>query len=273
MTRRGFALTLGLLGVGLGILAFTSPGRSAEPKELVVFAAASLRDVFQNLAVTFEKKHPGVKVRLSFAGSQELRVQIENGARADVFASADEKHMAALLQQGLAQGPAVIFAHNEPVVVVRAPNPAKLRSFTDLPRAKHIVVGASEVPIGAYTESILASAEKTYGKALREQIVAHISSRELNVRQVLTKVALGEADAGIVYKTDALAAQDRVSMIEIPAGINVTADYPIAMLAAAPHPDLAKAWVAAVLAQEGQDALAAALFKPVSAIKTTKGEK
>jgi molybdate transport system substrate-binding protein len=273
MTRRRVALTLGLLGVCLGILAFTSPGRSAEPKELVVFAATSLHEVFQNLTITFEKKHPGTKVRLSFAGSQELRVQIEHGARADVFASADEKHMASLLKQGLVQQPAVIFAHNEPVVIVPKTNPAKLASFTDLPKAKHIVVGAPEVPIGTYTQTILAAAEKTYGKAFREEIVAHISSRELNVRQVLTKVALGEADAGIVYRSDALAAQDRVSMIAIPAAINVTADYPIAVLAAAPQPGLASAWVAAVLAQEGQYALAGAGFTPTRPMKTDKGAR
>jgi molybdate transport system substrate-binding protein len=121
-------------------------------------------------------------------------------------------------------------------------------------------MGAAEVPIGAYTDSIFAAAERLYGKAFYQQVIARIRSRELNVRQVLTKVALGEADAGVVYKTDALTMPDKVQMIEIPDQINVVAEYPIAVLQAAPHPDLARAFVKLVLSREGQTALAAAGF-------------
>jgi molybdate transport system substrate-binding protein len=125
------------------------------------------------------------------------------------------------------------------------------------------VVGAAEVPIGAYTEAIFAASEKLYGKSFHEQILARVRSRELNVRQVLTKVALGEADAGIVYKTDALTMPDKVQIVEIPKQINVVAEYPIAVLKAAPHSDLARAFVKLVLSKEGQKALAEAGFNQV----------
>jgi molybdate transport system substrate-binding protein len=242
--------------------------RAAEPKELVIFAAASLREVFQNLADNFEKKHAGVKVRINFAGSQELRVQIEHGAKADVFASADTKHMQAVQKQGLATASSV-FARNEPVVIVPANNPAKLARFADLPKAERIVVGVPEVPIGAYTETILANAEKTYGEKFRAAVVAHVRSRELNVRQVLTKVALGEADAGIVYKTDAISAKGKVAAIGIPDTINVIADYPIAVLSNSPQPTLAKEWVDALLGSEGQRALRSFGFRSTADLDET----
>jgi molybdate transport system substrate-binding protein len=162
----------------------------------------------------------------------------------------------------------VVFARNLPVVVVPKNNPAKLRSFADLPKATHLVVGAAEVPIGAYTEAIFAAAGKLYVQAFHEQILARVRSHELNVRQVLTKVALGEGDAGIVYKTDALTMPDKVQMIEIPSQINIVAEYPIAILQVAPHPDLARAFVKLILSREGQNALAEAGFSQVEKQRT-----
>jgi molybdate transport system substrate-binding protein len=238
---------------------FAVRARGGEAQELVVFAAASLREVFQGLALSFEKHHPNLKVRFNFAGSQDLRVQIEQGAKVDVFASADWKHMRLLATQNIVSAPAV-FARNLPVLVVPKNNPAQLHSFADLPKVTHLVIGAPEVPIGAYTETIFAAAEKLYGKAFHEQILARVRSRELNVRQVLTKVALGEADAGIVYKTDALTMPEKVQVIEIPGTINVITEYPIAAVTAAPHSDPARALVKFVLSREGQKTLTAAGF-------------
>jgi molybdate transport system substrate-binding protein len=235
------------------------PARAAEPREVVVFAAASLREVFQSLAQTFEKQHPNCKVRFNFAGSQDLRVQIDQGAKVDVFASAEWKHMKLLATQDMVADP-TIFARNLPVIVVPKNNPSNIRDFADLHKAMHLVVGAPEVPIGAYTEAIFAAAEKSYGKAFQERILARVRSRELNVRQVLSKVAMGEADAGIVYWTDALTMPDKIQIVEIPAAINVVADYPIAILKAAPHPELARDFVKLVLSKDGQRTLAAAGF-------------
>jgi molybdate transport system substrate-binding protein len=243
----------------LGTQAFATQARAAEAQELTVFAAASLREVFQSIALTFEKQHPNLKVRFNFAGSQDLRVQIEQGAKVDVFASADWKHMKSLATQGLVAEPKV-FARNLPVVVVPKNNPAKVQTFADLAKVTHLVVGAPEVPIGAYTETIFAAAEKLNGKAFADRVRANVRSRELNVRQVLTKVALGEGDAGIVYKTDALTMPDKVQVIEIPSAINVVAEYPIAALKAAPHAELARDFVKLVLSKEGEKVLTAAGF-------------
>jgi molybdate transport system substrate-binding protein len=251
------------LGLTLAVATSTTRPRAGEPGELVIFAAASLRESFTALAKSFEARRPGVKVQLSFAGSQELRVQIEHGAKVDVFASADEKHMTALERQALVKS-AAIFAHNEPVVVVPANNPAKLRTFADLPKAERIVLGAPEVPIGAYAERMLAAADKSLGGDFGAKVRAHVRSRELNVKQVLTKVQLGEADAGIVYRTDALSAKDRVVTLAIPAQVNPLASYPIATLAAAPHPELARAWLGLLLSKEGQATLATFGFKTLS---------
>jgi molybdate transport system substrate-binding protein len=233
--------------------------KAVPKKELVVFAAASLREVFEGLVPAFEASHPEAKVLLNLAGSQELRVQIEQGARVDVFASADLKHMGLLEKQGLVDRPSV-FARNEPVIVVPKENPAGIRSLTDLPKSKRLVVGAPEVPIGAYTLRIFDAAGKKYGGDLRARLEASIVSRELNVRQVLAKVTLGEADAGVVYRTDARTAGDRVQVIAIPADLNVLAEYPIAVLGSAPEPALARAWVELVLSRKGQEALVAGGF-------------
>jgi len=194
-----------ILGLLLGVALTVRAG----PRELEVYAAASLREAFGELGRQFEAKHPGTKLVFNLAGSQELRTQIENGAPADVFASADQKHMQALLAAKLAGKPR-IFARNEPVLVVPEGNPARIRGLRDLPGAKRIVVGVPEVPIGAYTLRILDAASERYGGDFRERVEARVVSRELNVRQVLAKVGLGEADAAIVYRTDAATAKDKV---------------------------------------------------------------
>jgi molybdate transport system substrate-binding protein len=257
MNRRAF---LGLcLAACLATQVYAPRARAAEEQELVVFAAASLREVCQNLALTFEKQHPNLKVRFNFAGSQDLRVQIEHGAKADVFASADWKNMKSLAGQGLVAEPAV-FARNLPVVVVPKNNPAKVTTFAELAKVTHLVVGAPEVPIGAYTETIFAAAEKLYGKAFGEKLRTNVRSHELNVRQVLTKVAMGEADAGIVYTTDALTMPDKVQIVDIPPTIDVVAEYPMAALKAAPHADLARDFVRLVLSKEGEKVLTSAGF-------------
>jgi molybdate transport system substrate-binding protein len=228
--------------------------RAEEPREITVFAAASLREAFDDLGKTFEAK-THVKVRLNLAGSQELRTQIENGARADVFASADQKHMDALVTAKLATAPRT-FARNTPVVIVPKDNPAKIASFQDLPKAKKIVIGVPEVPIGNYTLQILDKA----GAEFKDKVLANVVSREPNVRQVMAKVTLGEADAAVVYRTDAMAGKDKVAIIEIPAKVNVVAEYPVAVLAKAPEAAAARAFVDLLLSADGQKRLATAGF-------------
>lgn len=244
-----------LIAATLVLLGSAARTRADDSRELTVFAAASLRESFEDLAKTFEAKTPGVKVRLNLAGSQELRTQLENGASADVFASADQKHMAALAKAKLVGAPRV-FARNTPVIVVPKDNPSNVGSFDQLTRAQKIVIGVPEVPIGSYTLEILEKA----GADFQQKVLAHVASRELNVRQVLAKVTLGEADAGIVYRTDAMTAKDKVQIIEIPAKVNVVAEYPVAVLAKAPQAAAARAFVDLLVSADGQKRLAAAGF-------------
>ncbi len=235
----------------LASLALGCDRKDAGGRELLVFAAASLTDAFTELAHAFETGHPGVSVRLSFGGSQALRTQIENGAEPQVFASADARHVQALVDQGLV-GPPVSFARNRLVIVVPKDNPAHIETLDDLPRAERLVLCDDSVPAGAYTQQSLKRAAAELGADFLARVEGRVASRESNVRQTLQKVVLGEADAAIVYASDAVAAGDDVSTIEVPSAFNVTATYPVALLEKNPHPELARAFVALLRSEAGQ---------------------
>ncbi len=255
-----YVIRLALLLLPLMAACAQSEPRATAPEtELVVFAAASLRDVFTRLAVGFESGHPGVEIRFNFAGTQELRTQLEQGAAPDVFAAADEKHMRELVRAHRVREP-VVFARNEPVVVVARDHAATAHTFADLPKLKRLVIGTPEVPIGRYTQQVFDRAGAKLGQAFRTSLEANVVSRELNVRQVLAKVTLGEADAGIVYRSDAMSATGGVSVVAIPPELNAIAIYPIAVVAGAKHPKLAAAWIALVRSPAGLEALARAGF-------------
>jgi molybdate transport system substrate-binding protein len=262
----------GALLVLLSLLALPScsergaaPGKEqaaapAAAQKLTIFAAASLRNAFEALAGDFRRAHPGVAITFNFAGSQELRTQIEHGAPADVFASADHQHLDALIAQGLAR-PAALFARNHLVIAVPE-GATEVKELQGLPRAQRIVIGGPEVPVGRYTREMLARATARW-PGFEQEVMSRVVSQELNVRQVLAKVALGEADAGIVYHTDAAASPAKVDVIAIPPDLGVTAEYPISVLAGASP--AAQAWVEHVLSPAGQQALARFGFEPASA--------
>jgi molybdate transport system substrate-binding protein len=233
--------------------------------QLVVFAAASLRDAFTTLSEPWKAAHPGVEVSFNFAGTQELRTQLEQGAPVDVFASADQRHMAELVKAGRATAP-VLFARNEPVIVVAKEAAQTIHGLADLPGAARLVIGVPEVPIGRYTLQILDKAAGTLGADFRSKVESKVASRELNVRQVLNKVKLGEADAGFVYRSDAVSTPE-VTVVAIPSELNVIAEYPIAVVSDAKHPKLAAAWVEHTRSEAGQRALQAAGFLPAEAPK------
>jgi molybdate transport system substrate-binding protein len=253
-------LTLGVLCAALTLSACKSTDTTPPESGVVVFAAASLREAFTGMAGPFKQAHPGVEVTFNFAGTQELRAQVEQGAPVDVFASADQKHMGELVKASRVVRP-VVFARNEPVVVVAKESQGTIKTFADLRLAERVVVGAPEVPIGRYTLRILdLAAAGAMGLEFKQQVEHHIVSRELNVRQVLAKVTLGEAQAGIVYRTDARAAAGKVGVVSIPPEMNVIAEYPIAAIAGGPHPQLAREWVAFVMSDAGQRLLRDAGF-------------
>jgi molybdate transport system substrate-binding protein len=226
---------------------------------LTVYAAASLTDAFTEIAIAFEVAHPGVNVEFNFGGSPALRTQIEEGAPADVFASASTLHMDALVEAGLAAAPE-IFVHNFLVVITPNDNPAGLKTLHDLatPDLK-LVLAAAEVPAGGYARQMLANADADpgYRPGFSTAVLANLASNESNVKQVVAKVQLGEADASIVYSSDVTPqiAQE-LKTIEVPQAVNVIADYPIATLTEAQNRAAADAFVAFVLSAEGQAILA-----------------
>jgi molybdate transport system substrate-binding protein len=226
---------------------------------LTVFAAASLTDVFEEIATAFEAAHPGVNVIFNFAGSSTLATQLSEGAPADVFASANNRQMTVAQEAGRIGGPIRTFAENRLVVIVPADNPARLRWVHDLADpGVLLVIAAPDVPVRDYTDAMLERMAEvpSYGEKFRQAVIANVVSEEVDVRQVAAKVALGEADAGIVYLSDVTPdiAGD-VLTIPIPDAYNTIATYPIALTNDTAQPDLAQAFVDYVLSDAGQDTL------------------
>lgn len=245
--------SLGITAVlaSAAVLALTGCGGSseeAEDRELTVFAAASLTDTFTELAEEFEKDHPGVKVTLSFGGSSDLVAQIEDGAPADVFASADTKNMDKL--GDLAANPQD-FAANTLEIATPPDNPANITGFQDLAEAgTKVVVCAVEVPCGNAT----AEMEQKTGVDIEPV------SEEQSVSDVLAKVTSGDADAGLVYVTDVKAAGDTVTGVEFDEADQVVNTYPISTIDGSDDADLAQEFVDLVLSETGQKVLTDAGF-------------
>lgn len=252
-------LTLILLSACASNVPRSAPVISSPQGKLTIFAAASLTESFGEIATTFETSHPGVDVTLNFAGSNTLRAQIDQGAQADVFASANTKEMDALVSGGLvAESAPQTFLTNRLVVITPANNPAKLSTFDELSRpGLKLVLAAEDVPVGRYARQMLDKA----GADFKSKVLTNVVSNEADVKQVLAKVQLGEADAGIVYASDAVAAPE-LPVIEIPSEWNVLAKYPIAALKNAPQPELADEFVAFVLSPDGQAILKKWGFSP-----------
>jgi molybdate transport system substrate-binding protein len=230
--------------------------------EILVFAAASLTDAFNAMADAFTSLNPDMRVTFNFAASSALSTQINEGAPADVFASADYAQMKIVTDAGNASSPRV-FATNTPVVIEPAGSDA-LADFAGLANpGLRLVLAGPDVPIGRYSREILAKASAgALGADFAERVLANLQSEEANVRAVLTKVQLGEADAGIVYRTDATAGGDEVESVEIPPEYNVIAEYPIAVVDDSENGEVAEAWIQFVLSDEGQAILEEFGFGP-----------
>lgn len=251
----------GIIGlVAALVLGCAGPGRNAgQPaqRELTVFAAASLTEAFREVGTAFEAAHLGSEVTFNFAGSQQLALQIQQGAQADVFASADEQQMEKVIAAGLAAGDAATtFARNGMLTIVPSDNPGGVADLHDLARpGLKVVLAGEQVPAGAYARQVLAqlSADAAYGPGFGQAVLDNVISNEENIRQVVAKIRLGEADAAIVYRSDVTPeVASEVETIEIPAEFNVTATYPLVALASAQEPELARQFVAFVLSPEGQ---------------------
>jgi molybdate transport system substrate-binding protein len=225
---------------------------TVQPSALTVFAASSLKPAFDKIGVRLQQS-TNVSATFSYAGTQTLASQLTEGAPADVFASADVTHMTTLQNAGLLSGQSTIFAHNKLEIAVARGNPKGIRSLADLSRPGLVVVLADpSVPAGKYAAQALKNAGVT----------VHAASLEQQVTGVLSKVALGEADAGIVYVSD-IVTSGQVEGVTIPDAQNVIADYPIATLKSAQNQAGAKAFIDLVLSAEGQAILKAAGFEGV----------
>ncbi|HEY8516318.1 MAG TPA: molybdate ABC transporter substrate-binding protein [Candidatus Binatia bacterium] len=232
------------------VVATAAPARA---RELTVSAAASLTAAFAEIGHAFEKSSPGMTVRTNFAGSSTLVRQILEGAPVDVFASADEANMQKLVDADAVEGRPETFARNRLTILVQRGNPKGIAGVADLARPDVVVaLCAPEVPAGRYAREIFA----------RAGVALPATSQELDVRAVVTRVALGEADAGIVYATDARAAGETVAEVAIPDAQNVIARYPVAVLRDAKHPDEGRAFVRFLLGEQAQGILARHGFLP-----------
>ncbi|MGK5554994.1 molybdate ABC transporter substrate-binding protein [Actinomadura kijaniata] len=217
-----------------------------------MFAAASLTETFTALGRTFEETRPGVRVRFNFGGSSTLAQQITQGAPADVFAAASPATMKPVADGGATAGRPRVFARNRLVIAVPAKEGGRVASLADLARpGLKVVLCAEQVPCGAAAGKALATAGVTVRPVSREQ----------DVRAVLTKVRMGEADAGLVYRTDVRAAAAQVRGVEFPESAKAVNDYPIAPLAKAPQSALAGEFVDLVLSRTGRAALTGAGFE------------
>ena len=236
---------------------------ATQPETLTVFAAASLTESFTELKQIFESNHPDVRVVFNFAGAQQLQEQIAQGAQADVFASASHKYMDLAIESGSVSGNSVrLFVTNRLVIIYPNGNPAGLQKLEDLANPGLKLILADEaVPVGKYSLEFM---DKTGNSAYKNAVLANVVSYEDNVKSVLTKVALGEADAGIVYVSDITPeASTQVGKIEIPDPFNVIAEYPISPITESRHPELAADFINLVLSPEGQAVLQAHNFIPV----------
>src|SRR5262245_10588169 len=234
----------------------SSGGSSASGKlsgTLVVFAATSLTDAFNKIGAGFEKANPGVTVKFNYNGSSSLATSITQGAPADVFASAAPANMKTVTDAGDAAGTPQIFALNTGEIMVEQGNPQHIESVKDLADDKiKVAVCAPEVPCGALAQEIFNNAGVTVKPV----------SQETNVGGVVTKVTLGEVDAGIVYVTDVKANEAKATGVTIPADQNATTEYPIVQVKDAPNATAAKAFISYVLGPDGQKVLGSFGFMP-----------
>jgi molybdate transport system substrate-binding protein len=224
-------------------------GASSE-RTLVVFAASSLTEAFQACKRQFEKARPGVRVAFSFSGSQVLRLQLSQGAYADLYASANAVHMEQLKRQQLVKQ-VTTFAYNQLVLVVPAKGTSRVRSFRELPKAKRLVIGTAQVPVGQYTRELLRRGDGVFGAGFRKRVMSRVVSEEHNVRLVRAKVLMGEADAAIVYQTDTVGVKG-LSVVPMPPKLQMKAGYTIGLVSGTKQPDVAASWLSFLASPKGR---------------------
>ena len=233
---------------------------------LTILAASSLTDAFGQLGKTFEQQNSGTTVKTSFGASSDLLAQIQQGAPADVFASAAEEEMNTAVKDDLVAGKPVVFVKNREIIMVPKDNPANIKSLEDLSKPSiKLVLAAKDVPAADYAVEILGKANKVYGSNFKKDVLSNVVSREADVRASVNRVVVGDADATFGYASDYTPdIRDRVKVVPIPENLNIIATYPIATLEDAKEAALAKKWVDLVTSSEGQEVLKKWGFEPVA---------
>lgn len=259
----GFVLA-GLTGCGQG-----SGGRPDAEKgggTLTVLAASSLTDAFGELGRIFEEQNRGVRVKSSFGASSDLLVQIQQGAVADVFASASEEEVDTAVEDGFVDGTPEIFARNREVIMVPKDNPANIRSLRDVAKpGVKLVLAHGDVPAADYAVEILGKANARYGDGFKKDVLSNVVSREVDVRASVNRVVVGDADATFGYASDYTPdIKNRARVVPIPPDLNIIASYPVAALENASDPELAREWVDLVTSEEGQRVLEKWNFEPAA---------
>lgn len=244
---------------------------SNQPVKLTVFAAASLKGAFSDIGKAYSRQHPNVTVTFNFAGSDTLAQQILQGAPADLFASANASQMDVVVKSGDIVGSGVkTFAHNRLVLIYPAANPAHIQTLQDIARPGiKIDLAAQSVPVGQYALDFFAkaSADPSFGATYKSSVLKNVVSYETDVKAVLAKVTLGEADAGIVYTTDAASATGKVGTIAIPDALNSIAMYPVGVVKSGQQAAAAQSLLGYIVSPDGQATLASYGFLPGGAGK------
>jgi molybdate transport system substrate-binding protein len=250
-----FAILLAACGSSTTSSTSSTSTTTPAPVTVNVFAAASLTESFTEIGKAYHQQHSNVTVKFNFNGSQILEQQIANGGPADVFASADQANMQKASNAGLVNAPQV-FVKNRLVVIIPTSNPGNINSLKDLAKKDiKIDIEAAAVPAGKYSRQALANLSQSpdYGSSYAKEVLANVVSEEENVKAVVQKVQLGEADAGFVYITDVTpTVADKLKIIDIPDPYNVIAEYPIAVVKSSPHSTDAQSFVNFVLSPNGQ---------------------
>ena len=251
------AFILALPLAGCGDVAGSGAG---QPVKLTVFAAASLQGAFSDIGKAYEQAHSNVRVTFNFAGSDALAAQILQGAPADLFASANTKQMDVVVKGGAIAGADVkTFAHNRLILIYPAANPAHIATLQDIARpGVKVDLAAASVPVGQYALDFLgkASADPAFGASYKASVLKNVVSYETDVKSVLTKVALGEADAGIVYTTDAATEAGKLGTVAIPDALNSIATYPIGVVTNSKQATAARGLLDYIVSAQGQATLA-----------------
>jgi molybdate transport system substrate-binding protein len=266
-----FLVALGLVSCGGGNGGGTDNGGSGGGGEkqggtLTILAASSLTDAFGELGNTFEEQNQGVEVKQTFGASSDLLAQIQQGAPADVFASAAEEEMNTAVKDGLVPRKPEVFVKNREVIMVPKDNPANINSLDDMAKPDtKLVLAAKDVPAADYAIEILGKANKEYGPDFEQDVLSNVVSREVDVRASVNRVVVGDADATFGYASDYTPdIRDKVKVIKIPPEQNIVATYPIAALKDAKAPELAKKWVDLVTSEEGEKVLEKWNFEPAA---------